>query len=117
KGVEVFFRVAEFMLPGVLFFYLLLIILYFSSGIVHMDRLLPILENGIMPVLKGTFPDPIFFPFGQLVLFLMYWNFLNDKNNIVKISIRAYVFIGIFLTVLSILNIAILGAPYISISN
>lgn len=117
KGIEVFFRVAEFMLPGVLFFYLLLIVLYFSSGIVHMDRLFPILENGIVPVLKGTFPDPIFFPFGQLVLFLMYWNYLNDKGILVKISIRAYVFVGIFLTVLSILNIAILGVPYVSISN
>ncbi|WP_129730996.1 GerAB/ArcD/ProY family transporter [Ectobacillus funiculus] len=117
KGVEVFFRVAEFMLLGVLFFYLLLIILYFSSGIVHIDRLFPILENGIIPVLKGAFPDPILFPFGQLVLFLMYWNYLNDKDDIVKISIRAYVFVGIFLTILSILNIAILGVPYVSVSN
>ncbi len=117
KGIEVFFRTAEFMLPGVLLFYTLLIVMYFSSGIVRLDRLFPVLENGIGPVLKSVIQDVIWFPFGQMVLFLVYWSYLTDKGVMIKTSVRAYMVSGTIMMVINIINIAVLGTPYTSIST
>ncbi|ASJ55904.1 spore gernimation protein [Brevibacillus formosus] len=117
KGIEVFFRLSEFMLPGVLLFYSLLIIMFISSGIVHLDHLLPILENGIMSVLKVAIKETSFFPFGQMVIFLMYWHYLADKGIMAKTSIKAYFVTGLLLITTNIMNIAILGTQYTSIST
>lgn len=117
KGIEVFFRVAEFMIPFTLLSYLLLIVMFFSSGLVKMDRLLPVLENGIFPILSAAFPEIVMFPFGQMVLFLMFWNHLNTPSKRNRISIGSYLFTGVFLSVINVLNIAILGTAFASIST
>lgn len=117
KGLEVFFRAGEFMLPGVLLFYSFLIVMYFVSGIVHLDRLLPVLENGIMPVIKAIFKDPFWFPFGQMVLFLVYWSHLSEKEDMVKVTFSGYLTVGVLLLLINIINICVLGVPYAKIST
>ncbi len=117
KGTEVVFRIGEFILPGVLFFHLLLFVLYICSGIVHFDNLLPILENGFIFVVKKSFPDPFFFPFGHMVLFLMFWSNLNEEEKMIKTSIYAYFTSGILMMLHSLFNLAILGTTYSRISN
>ncbi|WP_141433226.1 GerAB/ArcD/ProY family transporter [Bacillus sp. 03113] len=117
KGIEVVFRIGEFIIPGVLFFHLLLFVLYICSRIVHFDNLLPILENGFIFVVKKSFPDPFFFPFGQMVLFLMFWSYLNEQEKMTKTTIYAYFTSGILIMLHSLFNVAILGTTYAKISN
>lgn len=116
-GIEVFFRVAEFMVPGVLLFYALVIVMFFSSGIVHLDKLLPILENGVMPVIKSVYHDTIWFPFGQMVIFLVFWSFMADQSVMTKTTVSVYFVSGTLLIVTNMINIAVLGVSYTQIST
>ena len=50
EGIEVFFRVTEFLLPFTLIGYILIVLMFIGSNIIHLERLMPILENGILPV-------------------------------------------------------------------
>lgn len=117
KGLEVFFRVAEFIVLGVLAFYFILIIMSFISGIVHLDRLLPILENGIRPVLQESLKSYAWFPFGQMVVFLMFWSYLNEKKVLSKTSIRSYFISGIVILLTNTINLVILGPKFADIST
>ncbi|GIO90278.1 MULTISPECIES: GerAB/ArcD/ProY family transporter [Paenibacillus] len=117
KGIEVFFRVVEFLLPITLIGYLLLVIMFVSTNLIHLERLLPILENGVMPVIKAAIPQVISFPFGQVVVFLVFWNHLNNRKVLTKVTVLSYLFVGVFLLVFSILNLAILDPTITSIST
>ncbi|QYR22370.1 spore germination protein [Paenibacillus sp. sptzw28] len=116
KGIEVFFRVAEFIVPFVLFFYFILIITSFFSGITHFGRLLPVLENGIQPVLRESFYTT-WFPFGQMMVFLVFWSYLNEKKGMSGASIRAYIVSAILILLTNIINLAVLGPEFTGIST
>ncbi|KIL40982.1 spore gernimation protein [Gordoniibacillus kamchatkensis] len=116
KGVEVFFRTVGILLPLVGFSYILLIVLFFASDVLRTDRILPVLEDGIAPVLKAV-PSIVMFPFGQMVVFLIFWQFAQDKSFVPKVSICAYLVTGTILTILNVCNIMILGAPLAGISS
>jgi spore germination protein KB len=109
KGVEVIFRMSEVLMPVVLFSYLFLILLLIVSKVVHFRMLTPVLEDGFAPVLKAAFPEIVSFPFGQMVIFLMFWNLRSDKRIPVKASFAAYITVALFLVSMNALNIAILG--------
>lgn len=117
KGIEVFFRVTEFLLPFTMIGYILIVLMFIGSKIIHLDRLMPMLENGIQPVLQAALPEVISFPFGQIVVFLMFWNHLDDKKTLSKTSLSSYIFVGIFLMIFNILNLAILDPSITSIST
>lgn len=108
KGVEVFFRVAEFMFPFTIFGYAALFCLIIGSNIIHLDRLLPVMEHGLLPILEQAIPEVISFPFGQIVVFLMFWSHLNEKRKMVRVSVYSYLFVGVLLLLFNVLNLAIL---------
>ncbi len=116
KGIEVFFRFAEFIVAGVLVFYIILLIMQFISGVVYWDNLLPILENGIQPILKESMTT-VWFPFGQMVIFLMFWSYLNEKKGLSKTSIRSYFVSGVVILLADIMNLLVLGPQLASIST
>ncbi|UOF88855.1 spore germination protein [Fodinisporobacter ferrooxydans] len=109
QGIEVFSRTTIIIIIFVIFSYILLILMFFSSGDVHFERLQPMLENGWIPVLEAAFPAILSFPFGQMVVFLMFWNYLSDKQVMVKLSFWSYLFVGVLLVFMNIMNIAVLG--------
>lgn len=116
KGVEVFFRAMEILLPIVFFSYAVLIVMFFSSEIIRPQRILPVLENGMAPVWKEV-PSIVMFPFGQMVIFLIFWQFVNAKALIPKVSVYSYLTVGALLLAFNILNIMILGSPIAGISS
>lgn len=116
KGIEVFFRFAEFIVVGVLLFYLILIFMPFISGIVYLDRILPILENGMQPVLKSGLYE-VWMPFGQMVVFLMFWSNLNEKKKLTKTSILAFFVSSMVILLTNILNLIVLGPELVKIST
>lgn len=109
KGLEVLARVGE-----LLFFlvYLMAIaggLLIVFSGLIHLDNLKPVLENGIMPVLKITITQTITFPFGEMIVFTMILPSLNEPKKAKKICLFAMILSGINITITSIINISTLG--------
>ncbi|MDQ0900621.1 MULTISPECIES: GerAB/ArcD/ProY family transporter [unclassified Paenibacillus] len=117
KGIEVFFRLAEFIVVGVLTFYLILLIMQLVSGVVHFDYLLPILENGIQPVLKESISSTVWFPFGQMMIFLMFWRYLNEKKELAKTSVRSFFVSGLVILFSNIMNLIVLGPQLLNIST
>jgi spore germination protein KB len=109
KGVEVFFRVAEFLLPVVLGIYFLLFTFFIMTGMFKLERLMPVLNNGILPVVDAGIPEYISFPFGEVSLFLMFWKYTDDKERLVPVSSIAYGFAGIFIISTTVILVAVLG--------
>ncbi|MCA0757635.1 spore germination protein [Paenibacillus sp. N4] len=116
KGIEIFFRLAEFIVAGVLFFYLILIAMTFVSGLVHWKRLLPVMENGVRPILLES-SESLWFPFGQMMIFLIFWKYAADKAGVSKASLRAYFTAGFVILITSVINISVLGHQFTDIST
>lgn len=118
KGTDTLFRLAELIMPLIMLSYLILFILFISSGVIRVQNLLPILNGGFKPILKPIITGgPIWFPFGQMIIFLMFWRLLNDKGKLRKVTFLSYTLTGILLIVLNILNITLLGAAYAELST
>ncbi|MNO30127.1 Spore germination protein YndE [compost metagenome] len=109
KGAEVVFRLPEVLLPMVLSFYALLILLLGIMGSLDFNRLTPVLENGLKPVINAALPEIVSFPFGQMIVFLMLWSLWDKPGVPVKNTVAAYTLISIFLIFMNALNVAVLG--------
>ncbi len=108
-GVEVIFRIGEFILPFFIFIYFVIFVLFFSSDILNFEYMLPVLENGIMIVIKESIPRILSFPFSEMFLFLMYFKYFEDKKSIKKITVLTYLFSGLFIVWMNIMILAALG--------
>jgi spore germination protein KB len=109
KGVEVFFRVAEFLLPLVLIVYFLMYLAFVTTGLFNLERLMPVLEKGLKPVISAGIPEVISFPFGEVSVFLMYWKYMENKDRMTSVSLTAYCLAGVFITLSTVVLIAVLG--------
>ena len=117
EGVEVLFRLPEVLLPLVLFFYGLLVLLLGIMGSIDFNRLAPVFEGGLRPILDAALPDIVSFPFGQMLVFLMMWSLCEKPGVPVKATISAYIAISIFLIFMNALNVAVLGPAVAGISQ
>lgn len=114
KGIEVLARASE------LFFvlmYLLAVsgfILIVVSGLIQLNNLRPVLENGALPVLKSAFTQTLFFPFGEAVVFAMILPYLNNPKKAKKSGLFALGLSGINLTLIMVINISVLGVDLTS---
>lgn len=109
KGFEVIARVCE------LFFLIIYMVavmgfaLILFSGLIHLENLRPILENGYMPVLKTFMGETINFPFGEMVVFTMLLPFLNDSKKAKIVCLGGMLLSGINIIITSVINVAALG--------
>lgn len=116
KGVENLARAGEIILPILILFMISIYLFIYISGQVDFKKLTPILEKGTIPVIK-TLPGIIMFPFGEIFIFLMYWNYANEKNIVRKTTMAAIFFSGILLCISIIIDISVLGTKYTSIAT
>lgn len=116
KGVEVFARVSEVVVPIVVIFIIGVYILLYASGAVKFSNLTPILGGGIKPVIKAL-PEVVVFPFGEMFVFLMYWNYANEKNVVRGAAMKAVFWSGMFLCINLIMDITVLGTGYAAIAT
>jgi spore germination protein KB len=117
SGLEVLGRTSEIIMPIVLFFMVSLYIMIAASGVVELNRIKPILGEGIKPVLEFAYPDVAIFPFGEIFIFSMYWCYCNDKKSIRKVTISATVLSGILLSMSLVTDVAVLGVENASIAT
>ncbi|ERJ11567.1 GerAB/ArcD/ProY family transporter [Haloplasma contractile] len=112
-GIEVMGRFNELSFYLAVGLFVLFVLLTIGSGIIKIDNLFPILEQGWKPILKTTFPLTLAFPYSELFVFIMIFPNVNKKSKIASRGILAYVFVGFVLTIINVVNIFVLG-PYLS---
>ncbi|USB31736.1 GerAB/ArcD/ProY family transporter [Paenibacillus sp. YPG26] len=108
-GPRVFFIICTTLMPVLVLAYGLLLLFISITGNVHLEFLLPVLENGIGPVLSAAIPELVSFPFGQTVLFLVFFPFVPKSRHMNKTILYAYCITALILIVLNQLVILILG--------
>lgn len=111
EGIEVLGRWSEFFIWIVI----ILFIFYTLLSISQMDvsKLKPILNNGLTPILKGTF-STFSFPFGETVVFTMVFSNVAIVKNYNKIFILG-LFIGGFIILISVTrNLLLIGSETLS---
>lgn len=79
----------------------------FASGIVDPIHLLPILEDGLFPLIKAVFPSII--SYSEMVVFFMILPYLNKPQNGVRIGTLSVLFSGLAVSWTFALTIAVLG--------
>lgn len=107
SGVEVLGRLGELLMPIVP---VVIVIIGLSIITVHdFTAFLPILENGMMPVIKAAF-GLISFPFGETIAFLMLFPHLNKKERLKKVVISSAGVSILILIVIFFRDIFVLGS-------
>lgn len=109
KGIETLARTGEILFGVVAVFILLGYLFLFASGVVKMENLAPVLENGWNPVLTTAFPLTLTFPFGEMIVFAMLLPYLNQPKRGMQVGLYAAISSGLVLAVTAAINIAVLG--------
>ncbi|MBX4267948.1 GerAB/ArcD/ProY family transporter [Clostridium estertheticum] len=110
-GIEVLGRWAEFFSYIVIL--IVLIVPLLSITQMDINRLKPLLDNGLSPLLNGAFSS-FSFPFGEVVIFTMVFSNISKIKNYKKIFMVG-LFVGGGLIVLTVLrNILVLGSESVS---
>jgi spore germination protein KB len=109
KGIEVIARSGELLF--ILMFTLSVVgfILIVSSGLIDLTNLQPVLEEGIVPVLKVVFTQTLYFPFTEAIVFTMILPYLKNPKKVKMAMICASGLSGINLILTMLINISVLG--------
>lgn len=113
KELSVLGRFCVFFLPIVVFMILMGYILSLNN--MSPKNLLPIMYNGIKPVIDGML-SAINFPFTESIAFIMIFNSLENKTSIPKVFTKGVLFAGILLFIMALCDIMILGANTLNAS-
>jgi len=114
KGLEVLARTSLVFAGVVLligFFCTLMLVL---SGSINLNRLLPMLENGIQPVLSSVARQNYMFPFGEMISFTMLMPYLTSVKKGPRVIAAGMLISGILLSFTMALNISVLGADIVN---
>lgn len=108
-GYRVLFLICMILFPVIVFGYVLISILIPATGLFHTELSLPVLENGWGNIFKAAIPEIISFPFGQVVLFLVFYPYGRKGKNLNKVVIIAYIATAVSLTFINQLIIFVMG--------
>ncbi len=111
KGLEVIGRVGQIIVPVMLI--LVISIFLLVMGHYEVKNLLPFLEHGFLKVLKVSF-SVLTFPFGETVVFLMIFPYLNKRKDLLKVSYISLTIIGSILLSVVMSNLMVLGADMLN---
>jgi len=109
-GVEPFARSTEIMTPSVTFLIVILTFLTFiTPNLPRIKNLLPILERGIVPVLKGALAN-FAFPFGETIVLMSFLPYVKRQREVYPYVLWPVVTATLLLAIVQVRNIAVLGA-------
>ncbi|WP_438432585.1 GerAB/ArcD/ProY family transporter [Gorillibacterium sp. sgz500922] len=111
EGIKVLGRSALIIAFGMAFVYLFVQILGLSR--LNLQFLLPVLENGWLPVIKAGF-SACSFPFAESVLFLSLFPYLKQGRMSYKVMLGCLIASAVIMVLTSIRNTAVLGAEVVS---
>ncbi|AGK53404.1 GerAB/ArcD/ProY family transporter [Bacillus sp. 1NLA3E] len=113
-GIETIARTSEMLLPYVLIFFVLLVL--FLMPQIEVENISPFLENGMNPVLRGTFRT-LGVPFLDLVVFLMIAPSVVAPKRVEKTMLIGVLVGGFILLLITLLSILVLGSDLTSRLN
>ncbi len=116
-GIEVLGRTAEDFIGILVFLGFIGNFFVFLSGNVDIHNLQSFLENGWKPIVTTTLLETSFFPFSQMVVFLMLLPNLNRPELVKKVWLSALISSGLVLSYTISLNIAVLGVEEVERST
>lgn len=108
-GYKVLFLMCMILFPIMVFGYVLISILIPATGLFQFEFSLPVLEDGWSPVIRAAIPEIVSFPFGQAVLFLVFYPHVHKNGNLNKVVIVSYVATAFSLTFINQLIIFVMG--------
>lgn len=114
KGIEVLARTSELLFVLIFLLGISGLFLIIFSGIIQISNLEPVLEKGIKPVLKTTFTQTLYFPFGEMIIFAMILPYLNRPEKVKRIGLLAIGFSGLILASVMAINVSVLGVNNIT---
>ncbi|MEK3800592.1 GerAB/ArcD/ProY family transporter [Peribacillus sp. FSL H8-0477] len=114
KGIEVLARTSELLFVLIILLGISALFLIVVSGIIQISNLEPVLEEGIKPVIKTTFTQTLYFPFGEVVIFSMILPYLNRPEKAKRIGLFAIGFSGLILASVMAINVSVLGVNNIT---
>ncbi|GAA0136462.1 spore germination protein GerKB [Paenibacillus sp. YSY-4.3] len=109
KGLEVLARTALILLASMMLIGALSLLLIAFAHIVDINRLLPVLGDGIGPLLQSVTRTNYQFPFAEVVAFNMLLPFLNHPKKGVKAGYLALLSAGFILSLAVATTVAVLG--------
>jgi spore germination protein KB len=106
-GLETFSRTSEMILPWILLFFFLLI--FFLLPEIQFTNLFPLVEDGIKPVLKGSFLS-LGVPFSDIVVFLMITPYVAPAKKLGRVLALGTLAGGLIIFFVVLMSILVLGA-------
>jgi len=110
-GIEVLGRWSEFFILLVIAIFVFMSLL--TIPLIDMNRLKPILGNGLVPILKGTFSS-FCFPFGETVVFTMVFSNISKIKNYKKTFMIGLLIGGGLIFLATFRNVLVLGGETLS---
>ncbi|WP_031515723.1 GerAB/ArcD/ProY family transporter [Desulfofalx alkaliphila] len=104
-GFEVICRANEFIFPILILSVIFIFILVLPEA--NFTNLLPVMENGIKPVLWGGMTTAAFR--GEVVLVLMFFPFIKGKEKTAWYLVGAVLFLGVLLALTAVIDTAVMG--------
>jgi len=111
-GYETLARTNEILTPIFILFFLITYLLIIITGKVNFSELTPVLAEGFSPVIKTAYRKLVMWPYGEIVVFLMFWKYAENKNQIFKISFISFIISTFIITSSSIIILSTLGLDY-----
>ncbi|KHD84751.1 endospore germination permease [Bacillus ginsengihumi] len=111
-GIEIIARLGEMIFPLVLVMFCIQLILLCSTGVMHINNLRPVLENGWSPIWKVVYPGGIMQPFGETIILAMFWTDTDRPEKIMKTTILATILAGLMITCWDMLAISVIGPMF-----
>lgn len=116
-GIEVLFRAGELCFLLTSFIIIAELVFLFSSDAIQPMNVLPVMEAGWKPVWMTTVTHTTMFPYGEMICFTMLLPFLKDMPSGLKIGIFGILLSGIVLSLITFLEISVLGAQKVAAST
>lgn len=113
KGVEVLTRTSLVFATLVILIGIFCSMMLMFSGSIDLQRLLPVFENGVKPVLTSVVKQNYMFPFGEMICFTMLMPYLNNIKKGPWVIAAAIFVSGLLLSLTMVLNISVLGSDII----
>lgn len=111
KNIEVVARLCEIL--GIMIFMIFLFLCFSSFALydLKLNNLLPFLQSGLKPIIKISLEMGYAVPYGELFVFILLYENIEKKEKVTSVGNLAIFTSGIIFTVVTLLNLFILG-PY-----
>ena len=111
-GMKTLGRLSEVMVALIILFFVLLGLLLAMSGSLALERTLPFLSKGMLPLIKECFSATLWFPYGETIVFLVLSPGLGNPVQFRKLGLAVIITAGIVLTLSDLLQVWSLGMEF-----